>query len=130
MGSPVRSAPTRADETLGELLEARLVHQDALGGDAGLAGVEVAAGDAALHRAREVGVGLDDDRGVAAQLERHPLGVRALADGPAGTGRAGEGDHPDARVVEQRRGVVVGAEQDGERARGVAGSRLTISASR
>src|SRR3954471_13808836 len=63
-----------------------------------------------------VGIGLDDDRGVASELESNSLVVCAAADGPARVCRAGEGDHPDAGIVDERRGVVVGAEQERDRA--------------
>ncbi len=58
-----------------------------------------------LHRGLEVGVGQDDVRALAAELERHPLQRPAAlgADLAAHGGRAGEGHLVDAGVVDQRR---------------------------
>ena len=77
----------RAHEALGEARVQRLVHQDPLGGDARLAGVEVSTGHAAPNRVVQVGVGLDHHGGVAAQLERHPLGVARGGGWPTRHGR-------------------------------------------
>ncbi len=107
----------RCHEAFGEARVERLVHQDPLGGDAGLAGVEVSACHTAADCVVEVGVRLDHHGRVAAQLERHPLGGSAAADGPPGSAGSGEGDHPDPGVVDQRRRDLVGAEQDGDRPR-------------
>ena len=83
------------------------VHEQPRAGVAGLAGVEVDAHEGALDRRFEVGVGEDDVRALAAQLERHalehPPGLRPdlAADG----GRAGEGDlrrSPGARPARRR----------------------------
>ena len=69
-----------------------------------LAGVPVAGGPERLGREVEVGVVEDDDRGLAAELEVEPLdGVGGdLRDALAGDGVAGDRDHPDLRMADER----------------------------
>ena len=94
---------------LGELLDHRVVdlvlHEQPAAGAAALALVEVQPEHRAFERGIQVGVGEDDVRALAAELERDPLeGVGgARHDDPADLGRAGEGDLVDARVLDERR---------------------------
>ncbi len=75
---------------------------EALGGDAGLAGVDEAGAHGGLDGDVEVGGGQDDEGVGAAELEDgffdEPSGLRG--DGAAGGLGAGEGDGGDARVGE------------------------------
>ena len=61
--------------------------------------------DHALDRAVDVGVVEDDERRLAAELQRQALAAarRRLADRPADLGRAGEGDLVDPGMRDQRR---------------------------
>ena len=101
-GSPTTSASTFGHELLDERVAHRVVDVDALHRDAGLARVAVAAGDDLRGRELEVGVGLDDHRRVVAELEPDLLARRAALDAPADLGRAGERDHRDVVVVDER----------------------------
>ena len=70
----------RADclgESLGEGVVDAVLHQDAVGADAGLAGVAVFRGDRALDRGIDIGVVEDDERRVAAQFQRRFFTVAA-----------------------------------------------------
>src|ERR1019366_10085504 len=62
-----------ADELADEGVVHALVHVHALHGDAGLSGVREAAPRDAFGGVREVGVVMDDDAGVAAELQRDAL---------------------------------------------------------
>jgi hypothetical protein len=53
-----------------------VLHQDAVGADAGLAGVAVFRGDRTLDRHLDIGVVEDDERRVAAQFQRQFLACR------------------------------------------------------
>ncbi|EJT86139.1 hypothetical protein PPS11_01112 [Pseudomonas putida S11] len=55
------------------------------------------------HGQLQVGIGADDERRVAAQLQRHFLHIlsRGLQHQLADTGRAGEADRPHAAVAHQ-----------------------------
>jgi hypothetical protein len=82
---------------------ARCRHQHAGMCGAGLAGVEIAIADHALHRDIEVGVVEDDRRRLAAEFQRNALdrGRSEFRDTGAGAGRTGEGDHVDLLVRDQ-----------------------------
>ena len=82
-----------------------LVHVDALHRDARLARVLEAAPDHALGRECQVGVLVDDDPGVAAELERDALAAGPSLERPADRRAAGEGQQADALVLDERRGV-------------------------
>ena len=91
----------RGKEQIEERLQHPFVNEDPLGGDAGLARVGEPPESAARRGPGEIGVGLHDDRGVAAELERDAFGAGFGADRPAGLGAAGEADHPHARVFDE-----------------------------
>ncbi len=83
----------------------RFGDQQPRAGAAHLALVEPDRVDDALDRAVEIGILEDDERRLAAELERQLL-ARAggrLTDGAADLGRAGEGDLVDVVVFDQRR---------------------------
>ena len=92
--------------------------QDAGGGRAVLAGVEVAGDRDALDRGLDVGVVEDHDRRLAAQLEVHPLDLRGGAgrDLGAGADRAGDRDEPGRRVLDEEAAGLAVAGDDVERA--------------
>ena len=73
------------------------LHEKTGAGDAGLAGGREDAGDRALHGIVDVGVGEDDVRRLAAELERDVLDAlrRGRVDRGAGRIAAGEGDLGD-----------------------------------
>jgi hypothetical protein len=60
----------RHGETLGKGVIDSVLHQDAVGAHTGLAGVAVFRGDRPLDRHLDVGVVEDDERRIAAELER------------------------------------------------------------
>ena len=93
----------RLREAGGEGVVDAVLHQDAVGADAGLAGVAELAGQGAGHRLIEIGVVEHDEGGVAAQLQAQPLdGVGGLAHQQrAHAGRSGEGDLGDHGVAGQ-----------------------------
>jgi hypothetical protein len=76
------------------------LHQEAVGADAGLAGVAILGGHGPGHRGIEVGVVEDDEGRIAAEFQRHLLdGRRALGhQQPADFGRAGEGQLQHLRI--------------------------------
>jgi hypothetical protein len=93
------------DEALSEGVVDAVLHQDAVGAHAGLAGVAVLRGDRTLDRSLDIGVVEDDERGVAAQFERE-LFDRAgalLHQQFPDLGRAGEGQFADDRVQGEAR---------------------------
>ena len=102
-GSPWTTArafwPDRREELAGD----RFLHQDAEGAQADLAGI-VELLDRQAHRQVEVGVGEDEQRGLAAQLERHrdDVGCGRGRDEPGRGHRPGKGHPADARVRAQR----------------------------
>ena len=100
LGSPTGIAPTPAASASTSLLVARARRQDAGLRRAGLPVVQQPRHDDVLQLRLEVDVVEDDRRGLAAELERHPLDLRAaqLADARARRGRPGEADLVDAGV--------------------------------
>ena len=103
IGSPSRSFSVSAADARDEALGDGAVDVDALDPRAGLAGVGEAAPDGAGDRVVEVGVGADDHRVLAAELEHRalePLGADR-ADLAADLDRAGEEDLADARLGER-----------------------------
>ena len=60
----------RRRELVGERVVDAVLHVEAVGADAGLAGVAELGGDRAFDRRVEVGVVEDDERRVAAELQR------------------------------------------------------------
>ena len=96
-----------------ELLRDRRLDVDPVGGGAGLARVAHLGDHRPLDRGVEVGVGEDQERGVAAELHGdvdHPVG-RLAEQHPADLGRPGERELADPVVVQHRR-------HDGARAPG------------
>src|SRR5581483_514392 len=65
--------PRDLGEPLGKGVVDSVLHQDAVGADAGLPGIAVFRGDRALDRHLDIGVVEDDERGVAAEFERDLL---------------------------------------------------------
>jgi ParB family chromosome partitioning protein len=72
-------------EALGKGVIDAVPHQDAVGADAGLAGIAVFRGDRVLDRHLDVGVVKDDERRVAAEVQRHLLERRRTAPHPVST---------------------------------------------
>ena len=74
------------------------VDEDALHADAALAGLVEGAEDDPLDRVVEVGVRVDDHRGVAAELEHDLLLAGLGLELPADAGRAGEAEQLEPLV--------------------------------
>ena len=104
-GSPTRSLAMRARSFAVKCVRDAFGRQQPRARAADLPLVEPDRVDDALDRAVEIGVLEDDERRLAAELERQLLaGSRGrLADGAADLGRAGEGDLVDAVVRDERR---------------------------
>ena len=87
-----------------EFIVQGLFHDDAGSCGADLAGVEEGAIEGVVHGDVEVGIGEDDVRVLATELERGALDglSRILGDDLAGDQAAGEGDHVHVRVLGQR----------------------------
>ena len=85
-----------------ELLGDRFLHQDAERAEADLTGV-VELLDSQAYRKVEVGIGEDEQRGLAAELEgqRDDIGRRRGGDEASRGHRPGEGHPADARVSAQ-----------------------------
>ena len=98
--APTASRVDRPDQLLEELVVDAVLDEDPVRGDAGLAGVAVLAEDRARDRLVDVGVVEDDERRVAAELERdllqpgRALGHQQLPD----LIRAGEAELADERA--------------------------------
>ncbi len=95
------------DKKIDELAVDGMFDQDALHGNAGLAGIAEAAGNAALGGVGEIGVAVDDRSGVAAEFKRNFLLARAAFNVPTYGRAAGEADQLDALVGDQQAGIVV-----------------------
>ena len=89
-----------------------MLHQNALYGNAGLAGVAEASRDAALGRVGQVSVVVHDYSRVASQLKHHFLFSGAALDVPTNRHTARETDELDAIVGDQKSGVFVGEWQN------------------
>ena len=91
---------TRRDD---ELVRDRALDDDPARGHADLALVQERAEGRCVDRVLEVGVGEDDQRVVAAELEHDPLELPAgrLGELAAGAGRAGEVEPAHVRVLDQ-----------------------------
>ncbi len=91
----------RVDESGSKAVVDAGLHQDAVGADAGLAGIAVFGGHGAGDRLVEIGVVEDKQRRIAAKLEGellHRIGALPVED-LADLGRAGEGELADAAVL-------------------------------
>ena len=93
------------------------------GRHADLPGVVERAESADRHRLFQIDVVEHDQRGIAAELEVHPLqpGRRRGRNRLAGPGGTGEGDHRDLRVVDHRGADIGAAGQHMQQTRGQAG---------
>ena len=89
------------DELLAKLLVDLVDDEDALDRDADLPGVGEGADLDAVDREVEIGVAVDDDPGVAAELEHDLLHAGTPLHFPADVGRAGEGEELEARILDQ-----------------------------
>ena len=91
----------RVDQLLAELLVDLFDDEDALHRDADLTGVGKGADADPVHGEIEIGVGVDDHAGVAAELENDLLHPGAALHLPTDVRRAGEGEQLEARVLDQ-----------------------------
>ena len=73
---PTFSLLDRLGELVGKRVVDAVLNQEAVGADAGLAGVAVLRRHGALHRRVEIGVVEDDERRVAAEFEAELLDRR------------------------------------------------------
>ena len=105
-----RIADAKLAHAVGHLLGERrlnpVVHVDAVGAHAGLTGVAELRRHHLLHRRRDIRIVANDERRVAAELERHALhGARRLfVQLDADLGAAGEGELAHPRIVEEHVG--------------------------
>ena len=101
-------SPTFSFDSVRELRDEGVVnavlHVDAVGADAGLAHVAELGHDRALDRRVDIGVVEDDERRVAAELQRDLLhrSRRLAHEQLADLGRAGEGDEAHGRMLAHR----------------------------
>ncbi len=95
-----------AQEELREAVRDVFVNVHALHGGAHLTGEEEAPEGTALRGELQVGVRVDDDRAVAAELERDLLPAGTGTKRPSDLARAGEGEAADSRVGDERIGHV------------------------
>ena len=120
-GSPAISVLVVATSAVAQLVVDVGVDEDALHADAALARLVEGAEDDALDRVVEVGVGVDDHRGVAAQLQHHLLLAGLGLQVPADAGRAGEAEQLQPLVGGEEVGAVALGGQDREGALGQVG---------
>ena len=101
---PDREMPSALGERCEVLLDDRLVHEVPADREADLALVQERAPRAGGRCGLDVGVVEHDQRAVAAELQHDALqrAARRLADQAPGLGRAGERDHPHARILDER----------------------------
>ena len=111
-GSPTLSAAAPATNLLEERVPDVLVDERPLDADADLARVREAADEAALDRPVEVGGLVDDDAGVAAELEDDLLLAGPVLHPPADRRRPGEGQQLEARVRDHPVAELAGHRQD------------------
>ena len=111
---PTFIAPAASARRLRERVVDAVLHQDAVGADAGLAGIAVLRGDRALDRHLDVGVVEHDERRVAAEFQRDLLDRRGalLHQQFADLGRAGEGQLAHGRVGGHLAADLLGAAGD------------------
>ena len=99
----------RALHRRGKFVDARPGHERVIGRDARLTGVEELADSDHRHDLREIAAGVDDDRRLAAELERHRRQVLrgGLRDHPPDRCRAGEEQVIERQLDERpaRRGI-------------------------
>src|SRR5262249_30675802 len=102
-------------EQIAELAERRTLDQNALDRDARLAGVAEAPGYAAFSSPDQIGVAMNNDACVSAELKHNLLLSRAAFDIPTDWRAAGETDQLDAVVGNQYPCVFVGKRKHIER---------------
>ena len=100
------------DQKIGELSVHSLLNENALHGDAGLARIAEAAGDASVRGIGEVGVAVDDDRRVAPEFENNFLLPCTTLDVPSNRNAAGKADQFDSVVGDKETGVFVGEREN------------------
>src|SRR5690606_40863701 len=108
----------RRAEPLAQFVVDRRVDKDPLHADAALSGLVIRTADQALDdRVKAAArVRVDDARGIAAQFQHHLLAAGPRLELPADL-TAREAEERDPLVLDQCRGILVGAGQDRERAR-------------
>ena len=100
-GSPSLNRLDRVDQLVPELLVHLFEDEDALHRDADLTRVGKRADADPIDGEIEIGVGIDDHAGVAAELENDLLHASAALHLPADIGRPGEGEELEAWVLDQ-----------------------------
>ena len=115
------------DEQIGEFSVDRVFDKDPLDGDAGLASVGEASGDAAAGDVVEVGVAVNYYCGVATEFEDNFLFSGAALDVPSDGYASGEADEFDAVVGDEKAGVVVRERENVETAIGPSGLLHALS---
>src|SRR5205823_1496919 len=106
-GFVLRVADFQLRDTLKKVLQEFVIdtamNQDPLHRDAALSGVGESAGDAALGGEIEIGIGMNNDAGIAAKLQRHALLARFALELPAGGGAASKGQHGEPLIADEWR---------------------------
>ncbi len=100
------------DEQIGKLSVHGLLNEDALHGNAGLASVAEASGDAAIGGIGEIGVIVDDHGGVAAEFKNNFLFSGAAFDVPPDGNAAGEADQLNAVIGDEKACVFIRKRED------------------